>query len=197
MFSKRRVLNFPSLRQKISLYFGLGFSLTLLVMFSILYTSISQVLSSDLDHDLLGDIQQYRTIVSLQGLETLTQELERESLDEESDNEFIRLLSKEGQVIYQSDLSQWREITEQSHSHLIKASDNQTVNFATVEFENKEYPTRIVTASLTPDLILQVGELMETRQEVMELILTNSVSLLAVAIPISFTVVIFSGKSGV
>ena len=184
MFSKHNTPNFPSLRQKVSLYFGLGFSLILLAMFSILYTSISQVLSSELDQDLLGDIQQYRTLVSQQGIETLTQELRRESLDEESDNEFIRLLTTKGQIIYQSDLSKWREVTELPTSHIVKSNNSQTVSFTTVDFENKDYPTRVVTAYLTSELILQAGELMETRQEVKELVLTNSVSLLVVAIPL-------------
>jgi len=69
---------------------------------------LNTTLNARIDDDLVEDVQEFRTLFNLGGLSELKREIKNESLTEDINKEFVRLLDLNGNEVFASDLSHWK-----------------------------------------------------------------------------------------
>ena len=146
---------------------------------------MNTTLSSRIDDDLIEDVEEFRTLYSLGGFSELKREIENESLTNDVSQEFVRLLDRDGNELFTSDLSHWKGM------HTIQTTLQKTIIshpepiLETIQFKDQEDATRIVYGLVTPDVILQLGESTEEKNELMELLALVFIPLFLIVIPIA------------
>jgi len=111
-----------------------------------------------------------RSLYNDDGIAGIKTEIQREVAQDNVDEIFLRLLNSNGIELYASDMSHWQSLV----SDLVvlgSLTATSDPHLETVLIENDDYPTRIVTGLLAPNLILQIGESTEDKEEFMDLLL--------------------------
>ena len=138
--------------------------------FLLFYYSINTILDQRIDEDLEEDIVEMRSLYDDADIAGIKTEIQREVAQDNADEIFLRLLNSNGVELYASDMSHWQSLVPDLTvlESLTATSDPQ---LETVLIEDDDYPTRVVTGALAPNLILQIGESTADKEEFMELLL--------------------------
>ena len=138
--------------------------------FLLFYYSINTILDQRIDEDLEEDIVEMRSLYNDAGIAGIKTEIQREVAQDNTDEIFLRLLNNNGIELFASDMSHWQSLVPNLAvlESLTATSDPQ---LETVLIEDDDYPTRVVTGALAPNLILQIGESTADKEEFMELLL--------------------------
>ena len=162
---------FPAtLAARLSLWYTGIFVLFTGGAFLLFYFTIDTLLDQRLDEDLEEDIVEFRSLYAEDGMEGVKTEIQREMHSEQPDEVFLRLLDKRGNELYASDMRHWHahlpEIT--LHGSLSISSDPQ---LQSIHAGNDDYPARVATGLISPNIILQIGESTKEKAEFMQLLL--------------------------
>jgi signal transduction histidine kinase len=159
-----------SLASRLTLWYAGIFILFTGSAFLLFYFSINTILDQRIDEDLEEDIVEMRSLYNDAGIAGIKAEIQREVAQDNTDEIFLRLLNSNGIELFASDMSHWRSLVSDlaAPGSLTTTSDSR---LETVLIEDDDYPTRIVTGLLAPDLALQIGESTEDKEEFMELLL--------------------------
>ncbi len=184
MFSGRIMIKIPNtLSMRLTLWYALIFIGFLVFALLIAYIAVDSKLNLDIDEDLKEDVVEFNYFFVEGGLERIIQEIEEETTTESMDGEFIRLLSTNGEVVYSSNLSEWGGLgADELLISQLDFSENDPV-FQTVKLGGQEYGTRIVYGKVAQNFVLQVGQSLEQKEELMSLLLTLLASMFLLAIP--------------
>lgn len=142
--------------------FGLAFLLFYLVM--------DHTLGQKIDEDLAEDILEFRLLLKNEGLPRVESEIEREAGSSEPQEIFLRMLDSSGANLFGSYAGHWPGMEQLTLQQGLIANSPEP-RFTTTYGEGDDFPTRVVSAPIGPDLWLQIGESMEDRSEFMGLIL--------------------------
>lgn len=133
-----------------------------------------------MDEDLLEDVEELRIYYHEFGLDRLKTEIARESESSDEEQFFIALLDRQGKIVFSSDLSSWPHIdTEQNTS---SASEFEVLQ--TIQFPAKEFSTHTVFANLGADLFFYIGESMEEKAEIQQILLSVISILILIIVPL-------------
>ncbi|XOV81223.1 MAG: ATP-binding protein [Aestuariibacter sp.] len=176
-----------SITKKITWLVTVTFTGLIALLFISLYFSIAQELSKELDEDLQEDVFEFRSVLLEEGQHFLLQRLTMESTEQESEQEFVRLYSHSGELIYSSQLNSWQSLPEPNFVDNLR--DNGRLE--TLSLEGKEYEVRVITARLNEKLFIQIGELLETHSDILDIVSINSAMMLIIGIPVSLVLAFF------
>lgn len=171
MYLRRNMTRFPpTLAVGLTLWYTGIFVLFTGGAFLLFYFTIDTLLDQRIDEDLEEDIVEFRNLYREDGIEGIKTEIQRELQSESANEIFLRLLDRNGSELYASDMSHWRSrLTDISFlASLTITSDSR---LETLHAEADDYPARVITFLISPNIILQIGESTEEKAEFMELLL--------------------------
>ncbi len=160
-----------SLRGRISLRNSLAFRLTLwyagiftassCIAFLLFYTLITSFIRERTDQELLAEVNRFSALLSTEGVESIKNAAVIEAQGAGVKKVFFRLLSLNGQAFSSSNMSYWQDIriSEKAIKALLRS--RQPV-FQTLTIRDRKEEVRILYAFLSPNIILQVGQAMES-----------------------------------
>ena len=138
--------------------------------FLLFYYTIDTILDQRIDEDLEEDIVEMRSLYNDAGIAGIKTEIQREVAQDNADEIFLRLLNSNGIELFASDMSHWHSLVP-NLAVLGSLTTTSDPYLETVLIEDDDYPTRAVTGLLAPNLLLQIGESTEDKEDFMELLL--------------------------
>ncbi len=178
-----------SLANKITWLYALSFLLFMIILFASLYLSVASALFSEVDEELNDDVIEFSRVLKQEGLTGLIAELKSDDSPEEAHQEFIRLFKLDGTIVYQSDLKDWQALKSLALAHFVTDYNEETQHFQTIAFDGHEFDTRIITALISDQLVLQIGEFMEAKADVLEILQTNLLVIFTLSAPLMLFVI--------
>ena len=160
-----------SLRKRINLHHTLAFRLTLwyagiftlssCVAFLLFYMLITSFMREQTDQELLGQVNRFSTLLASEGVEAVKNAALVEAQAAGVKKVFFRFLSLNGQVFSSSNMAYWKNIhiTEEAIRELLR--DGRPV-LETITIPDHPDKVRILYAMISPSIILQVGQTMES-----------------------------------
>jgi len=156
--------------------------------FLLFYLSISTILHNELDVDLTEDLAEFRMLLEEDGFSGVKLEIQREIMSDGPENIFFRLVDRQGNTVFASNLSYWDEAGI-DHEMLGQVTQDSGPVLTTISAPEDDYDARVVYGWIGPDMIMQTGESMEEIQEILDLLSTIFLVTFAV-------VVVFASVTG-
>jgi heavy metal sensor kinase len=160
-----------SLRKRISLRNTLAFRLTLwyagvftvssCVAFLLFYILITSFIRERTDQELLSQVNRFSTLLATEGVEAVKSAAVIEAQAAGIKKVFFRLLSLNGQIFSSSNISYWRDI-DINEAAIKKLLQGRSHVFETMTIADHKDEVRILYTLLSPSIILQVGQAMES-----------------------------------
>ena len=160
-----------SLRKRISLRNTLAFRLTLwyagiftissCIAFLLFYMLITSWIRDRTDQELLDQVNRFSTLLAAEGVEAVKNGAVIEAQAAGVKKVFFRLLSLNGQAFSSSNMSYWKDINV-SGTAIKKLLRGRNPVYETITIPDRKEEVRILYALLSPNIILQVGQALES-----------------------------------
>ena len=161
----------PSLRStlafRLTLWYAGIFAVCSCVAFLLFYTLITSVLQERIDQDLLGQAQRFSALLATDGIEAVNNSAVIEAQAAGVKKVFFRLLNLTGDAFSSSNMSYWKDIGVNvgAIEPLLRSSG---AVFETVVIPNRSEQVRILYARLSPTIIVQIGQALESQSRFVE-----------------------------
>ena len=150
-----------------------------------LYVYLDTILNNRMDEDLKEDIAEFRELLDEGGLEKVIAEIIREINSSDETEVFLRVLDQKGKVVFSTDVSEYQNLDAKTVSTFQNNMTPTTPALKTVEFPHHDYPVRMVLGQIGPDMVLLIGETLEKKEEIMELLFKVFAGMVFLGIPLS------------
>ena len=156
LLSRRNTLAF-----RLTLWYAGIFTVSSCVAFLLFYMLITSVIRDRTDQELMGQVNRFSTLLAAEGIKSVQNAAVIEAQAAGVKKVFFRLLSQDGQAFSSSNMAYWEDITirETAIQELLHGQDRV---FETITIAGRKDEVRILYAMLSPSIILQVGQTMET-----------------------------------
>jgi heavy metal sensor kinase len=146
---------------RLTLWYGGIFTVSSCVAFLLFYTLITSFIREQTDQELLSQVNRFSTLLSAEGVEAVKGVAVIEAQAAGVKKVFFRLLSLNGQAFSSSNMSYWKDIliSETALRELLRGSSHV---FETISIRDRQEKVRILYAMISPSIILQVGQAMES-----------------------------------
>ena len=173
---------------RLTLWYAMAFVGFLLCALLALYLSINSILNARMDDDLEEDIAEFQILLEEGGAQRVIGEIEREAAAGKDSSIFLRLLDGSGAQIFSSDLTHWKGLTsDREIAGELDDVESEPV-LQTIKFASQEFDTRTIYGVIGPNTILYIGESLENKEEIMELLLVIFAVMFALVIPLASAV---------
>lgn len=157
MFLKKvRNLN-NSLLFRLTLLYALAFTILSSIGFLIFYSRIYTVAMENIDDELHAEVHKYASLLEQSGLKGIRSAIMNEGKFEDPKDGFYRLLDLNGNTLISTDMSCWQTIADQ-HTMAKLRKTGLTSEIQTLSVQGRNDRTRTITAMLSPEYGLQIGE---------------------------------------
>lgn len=150
-----------------------------------LYVYLDTIFTSRMDEDLKEDIAEFRELWDDGGLEKVISEIIREINSSDETEVFLRVLDPNGKVVFSTDVSEWEGLDAKTASSFQNDMAPIAPALQTVEFPHHDYHVRMVLGQIGPDMVLLIGETMEKKEEIMELLFKVFAGMVFLGIPLA------------
>jgi len=156
LISRRSTLAF-----RLTLWYAGIFTVSSCVAFLLFYLLITSLIQDRTDQELMGQVSRFSTLLAAEGIKSVQNAAVIEAQAAGVKKVFFRLLSQDGQAFSSSTMAYWKDINirESAIKELLHGSDHV---FETITIAGRKDEVRILYAMLSPGIILQVGQTMET-----------------------------------
>ena len=164
----RKLLNLRNtLAFRLTLWYAGIFAVSSCIAFLLFYTLITSVIQDRTDQELLSEVSKFSVLLSAEGVQAVANNAVLEAQAAGVKKVFFRLLGQNGQVFSSSNMSYWKEIgiDKSAIDRLLKS--RQSVLETTVVSGRKDQ-VRILYAVLSPSIIVQVGQAMESHTRILD-----------------------------
>ena len=186
MFSRGTMIKLPNtLGFRLTFWYASAFLVCLVAALLALFIYLDTILNNRMDEDLREDIAEFQELLTDDGLDKVISEMEREINSSDESEVFLRLLDGQGTVVFSSDVSEWEGLDAATTLVFQKDTVQSHPVLETLEFPNQEYPVRVVLGKIGPDIILQVGETLAEKEEIMELLFVVFAGMVFLGIPLA------------
>ncbi len=184
--SLRNPINFlNTLSFRLTLWYAGIFTFSSCVAFLLFYMLITSFMRDQTDQELLGQVNRFSTLLATEGVEAVKSVALVEAKAAGEKKVFFRFLSLEGQVFSSSNMVYWKNIpvTEKAIRELLHSGRPV---LETLTIRDRPDKIRILYAMINPNIILQVGLVMESYSRFLAafkgiFIITMSILILAAA----------------
>lgn len=177
MFLKNAPKIFNTVTFHLTLWYVVLFTMLSLVVFGIIYSTLTKSLIMRMDESLANEIIEFEITFESQGIEGLKRQIELEVKSEGANRIFIRLMNHSGGIMESSNMSAWDNI---KISQETKSLPVGTAMFETLRISEGEHQARVISKKIRQGYILQMGSTMHDDEELMEVF--NRVSAVSVII---------------
>jgi heavy metal sensor kinase len=167
MSLRKRISFRNTLAVRLTLWYAGIFTVSSCIAFLLFYTLITSFFQDRTTQELLGQVSRFSALFAAEGIESVKDAAVIEAQAAGVKKVFFRLLSLNGQVFSSSNMSYWKDIpiSETAVKELLR--DNHPV-FETIAIQDRNEKVRILYAFLSPAVILQVGEAMESYSRLLD-----------------------------
>ena len=192
------MIHFPNtLSFRLTLWYASLFVLFLMLALLVSYIAVDSILEKRMDDDLEEDIEEFTLLMSESGLQRVMDEIQREAGSGNSKDVVLRLFDSNNNEIFSSDLQYWPELHTNPDA-LRKLSDApDEVIFETQQHDSREYSTRFIYGMIGSNTSMQIGESVEDKQEIMEVIMMVFALMFLIVLPIASYVGWFVARKAV
>ena len=163
-----KILRLPNtLAFRLTLWYGGIFSLCSGVAFLLFYTLITSVLQERTDQELLAQAQRFSTLLVGDGIGDVNNSAVIEAQAAGEKKVFFRLLNLTGEVFSSSNMSYWKDINVYV-GPIEKLLRGSGPILETITIPNRSDEVRILYAMLSPSVIVQVGQAMESQARLLD-----------------------------
>lgn len=152
---------------RLTLWYALIFTISTGVAFFLFYLQITSFLRAQTDQDLLNQARKISSVLTLQGVNAVARIAMLESQAAGEKKIFIRLLSQNGSVFSSSNMSYWQNIGIEKEA-IEELLQGTRYVFSTLASPDRKLKVRILYTLIGRNLILQLGEAMETSSQFVE-----------------------------
>ena len=152
---------------RLTLWYAGIFAIFSTVAFLLFYTLITSVLQERIDQDLLGQAQRFSALLATEGVEAVNNNAVIEAQAAGVKKVFFRLLNLNGQAFSSSNMSYWKDIAVDGNA-IEQLLRSQTPVIETIAIPNRSEEVRILYAMISPTIIAQVGQAMESQTRFVE-----------------------------
>ena len=152
---------------RLTLWYAGIFAIFSTVAFLLFYTLITSVLQERIDQDLLGQAQRFSALLATEGVEAVNSNAVIEAQAAGVKKVFFRLLNLNGQAFSSSNMSYWKDIAVDGNA-IEQLLRSQTPVIETIAIPNRSEEVRILYAMISPTIIAQVGQAMESQTRFVE-----------------------------
>ena len=163
-----KILRLPNtLAFRLTLWYGGIFTLCSGVAFLLFYTLITSVLQERTDQELLAQAQRFSTLLVGDGIGDVNNSAVIEAQAAGEKKVFFRLLNLTGEVFSSSNMSYWKDINVYVGA-IEKLLRGSGPILETITIPNRSDEVRILYAMLSPTVIVQVGQAMESQARLLD-----------------------------
>ena len=181
MFSRKLFKLTGKLAFKLTFWYAGIFSVSCFGALTVFYLATASVIHHRTDLELLKDAKEFSAAYMTKGIGELKAAMLTEMESEGAGNMFLRLVDRNGEEFTLPNGSDWRD------SDIGKASINRLGSgddhfFETLVAPGRPYPFRVLTSSIAPDMVIQIGQSLEDDRRLMEAcreVLTVTLGLIA------------------
>jgi heavy metal sensor kinase len=152
---------------RLTLWYAAIFTISSFVAFLMFYFLITSVVRRRIDQDLLNELSEYSSLLSLKGTDTLKTVLVLEAESEGIDKVFFRVLALNGEEIVSSNTSSWAD-TGISRTALKQLADGANHVFETLALPERPHKMRILYGITGHGKIIQIGQSLKDYERLME-----------------------------
>lgn len=152
---------FNTLAFRLTLWYAGMFAFSSCVAFLLFYMLITSFMREQTDQELLGQVNRFATLLSAEGVEAVKSVALVEAQAAGEKKVFFRFLSLNGQVFSSSNMTYWKNIPITGPAIRDLLHDGQPV-LETIPIQDRSDKVRILYAMINPNIILQVGLVMES-----------------------------------
>jgi heavy metal sensor kinase len=146
---------------RLTIWYAGIFTVSSCVAFLLFYTLITSVIRDRIDQELHGQVSRFSTLLSHEGIEAVKNDTIIEAQAAGVKKVFFRLLRLNGEVFSSSNMSYWKDIGIDGAAIGELIRGNNFV-FVTSVIPDRKDKVRILYAMLSPTMIVQVGQAMES-----------------------------------
>jgi heavy metal sensor kinase len=146
---------------RLTLWYAGIFTLSSCVAFLLFYMLITTFMQTQTDQELLGQVNRFSTLLASEGVEAVKSVALVEAQAAGVKKVFFRFLSLNGQVFSSSNMAYWKNIDISGGAIRTLLQDNRPV-LETLAIPDHSDQIRILYAMISPTIILQVGQTMES-----------------------------------
>jgi heavy metal sensor kinase len=161
MSLKKQINLRDTLAFRLTLWYAGIFTVSSCVAFLLFYTLITSFIRERTDQELLSQVNRFSTLLAAEGVEAVKGVAVIEAQAAGVKKVFFRFLSLNGQAFSSSNMSYWKDIliSETAIRELLRGSSPV---FETFAVRDRKEEVRILYAMISPSIILQVGQAMES-----------------------------------
>jgi len=181
MFSRKPFRLTRKLAFKLTLWYAGIFSVSCFGALIVFYLATASVIRHRTDLELLKDAKEFSSAYMTKGLGELKAAMLTEMESEGAGNMFIRLADSKGEEFILPSGPEWRDSGFGKVS-LNRVSAGENPYFETLAVPGRPYPFRVLTSSIAPDMVIQIGQSLEDDRRLMEAcreVLTVTLGLIA------------------
>lgn len=167
MFLRKLLSIRNTLAFRLTLWYAGVFTLSSIVAFLLFYTFITKVIRERTDQELLSQVQRFSVLLRTEGVFAVENATIIEAQAAGVKKVFFRLLQLDGQVYSSTNVSYWQDIGIEKDAIQGLLQGNASV-FKTIVISNRKDKVRVLYAMLSPTMILQVGQAMESYSHVLD-----------------------------
>lgn len=159
----RKTLSF-----RLTIWYAGIFTLSSFIAFSVFYLRIYSITMARADEELIEETGEISAALNEGGIGTVRAEIAEDAEEEDENNIFFRVISRDGEILATTNMSSWGNI-DISHK-TIKAQDSQA-NYVlqTLAIPGREYKARVISAPIGPKEIFQMGMILEEEEEYLKI----------------------------
>lgn len=167
MSLRKRIRLGNTLAFRLTLWYAGIFTLTACIAFLLFYTLIASFIRERTDQELSSQVSRFSTLFAVEGFEAVKNAAVIEAQAAGVKKVFFRLLSLRGQVFSSSNMTYWKDITidEKAIQALL---GRRNYVFESITIPERKEKVRILYAMLSPGVILQVGQAMESYSRLLD-----------------------------
>ncbi len=175
---------------RLTLVYTLSFVTFFAIAFLGLYISIATIIDNEAEDSLRHEINEFRMLFKHEGLTALKYKIENEIQGEDARHEFIKLIDSKGFEIVSSDLTAWKDLQTDTQIMLSVLSTSVPV-IETISMQGHEdgigdeEEVKIIYGQIGPDLIIQIGESLEQKDDILDILLTALIAMFCLVAPLS------------
>jgi len=167
MFSGKILRLTPTLAFRLTLWYAGIFALCSGVAFLLFYALITSFLHERTDQELLAQAQRFSALLAGEGVDAVNNSAVIEAQAAGVKKVFFRFLNLTGDVFSSSNMSYWKDIGADPKA-IEQLLRNRSSVFQTITISNRSDEVRILYALLSPNVIVQVGQAMESQSRFLD-----------------------------
>jgi len=166
MYSKKESSPFSTVTFRLTLMYALLFGALSLVVFVLVYVSLTSGLGKRTDVELIDTLHEFKSLYESHGTEALGAEFRREAQSRGVEDVFFRLISSTGKIRASSDLTAWKGL--EGINLRPKSASAGEPYFLTLKIPGHMHRLRVISGSTEDGHLIEIGMTLTGNELLME-----------------------------